>query len=241
MWTLWLVSEAFQRLSLRNRSSLHSEAAPPISLDAVRGYRAATFFPRQFGGGGKKKSKKTCHSCAPFPVRHAKQRYARTRTISCENISLMSNVQGLLRQRESPQREAEQRRRLQSTCRSDRPPWNPLAAFESAWTVRIQPHRTQKVKEAGCEDQSQRQTVQWQGRWKDWAPRQEGPAPHCVGDEVRKRRSSKVGMYIYAHHWLSGSTLSGNYRNIPVHFDPDSPLMHIASRREFWPPVTFST
>ena len=64
MWTLWLVSKALQRLSLRNQS-LCIPVLLPISLVwntntlrwgreaqercRVGGYRAATFFPCQFG------------------------------------------------------------------------------------------------------------------------------------------------------------------------------------------------
>lgn len=63
MWTLWLVSEVLQRLSVRNQSSEHSSAAPRISgmkhkYSAARerrtgemqggGYRAVTFFPWHF-------------------------------------------------------------------------------------------------------------------------------------------------------------------------------------------------
>lgn len=59
MWTLWLVSEVFQRPSLRNQSSWCIPAALTVSLvwntntlprggGEATGYRAATFFPRRF-------------------------------------------------------------------------------------------------------------------------------------------------------------------------------------------------
>lgn len=47
---------------------------------------------------------------------------ANTHTISYENISPSPNVLGLVRQQDSPQWEADQRRSLHSTCLTDRPP-----------------------------------------------------------------------------------------------------------------------
>lgn len=69
--------------------------------------------------------RRTCHPGAPslppsLSLSHTTHRY--THTISYENISPTSNVQRLLRQRNTPQWEADQRRGLHSTCLADRPP-----------------------------------------------------------------------------------------------------------------------
>lgn len=125
MWTLWLVSKVLQRLSLRSQSPAHSSPASYISgmkykYSPMRerstgelkggGYRAAAFYPCQFG------------EYVTLVLLFSHFSITNTHTISYENISPSPNVLGLVRQQDSPQREADQRRSLHSTCFTVRPP-----------------------------------------------------------------------------------------------------------------------
>lgn len=116
------MSKVLQRLSLRSQSPAHSSPASYISgmkykYSPMRersteelkggGYRAAAFYPCQFG------------EYVTLVLLFSHFSITNTHTISCENISPSPNVLGLVRQQDSPQREADQRRSLHSVLQSD--------------------------------------------------------------------------------------------------------------------------
>lgn len=158
MWTLWLVSKVFHRLSLRNQSSVHSSPARHISGMKYKYSTARERSTRVMQGGVigqlhffRGNSENMSPWCSLYPtfslslvlyLRHTAHNIGThthtyvhtstgtyTHTISYENISPTSKVQRLRRQCKSPQRAADQRRGLHTTCLTDRPPWNPLASL----------------------------------------------------------------------------------------------------------------
>lgn len=128
MWTLWLVSKVLHRLSVRNQSTMHSSASPRISgmkhkYTTMRkrrtgvegwGYRAATFFPCQFA--------QHVALLLILPLKHAG---THIETISYENISPSSNVQGPQQQQNSPSGNEIRGEVWTLPASTERPPWNP--------------------------------------------------------------------------------------------------------------------
>lgn len=202
------MSKVLQRLSLRSQSPAHSSPASYISgmkykYSPMRerstgelkggGYRAAAFYPCQFG------------EYVTLVLLFSHFSITNTHTISCENISPSPNVLGLVRQQDSPQQEADQRS-LHSVLQSDflkstgcRSPVKAAPLHKNKHTARqsegqqynrsflpvqTEPptlnssqrhecllyhfHRSKPLKIQGQERKGDSGvTVQWQGCWKD--------------------------------------------------------------------------
>lgn len=218
MWTLWLVSELLQRLSLRNQSSYCIPAILTVSLvwntnslpqgGKATGYRAATFFPRR----------------PPLPI-------------------LFLTLMKIFLQRETskciwgyashPQWESDQSRGLHFTCPNPQTSLNSTGCFSAAAarqslplsvTCGHQPNTSCEVNSAKkkIRDRKEGETGLMEGRI----------LPHCVGDDDAKAAWRCTCVCFLRSGWVLCAFPSFESA---CWLETTRPLHFIFSRRVCWP------